>query len=84
MVDDDAPVPAGFIVRELAPRRHGVFTHHGDLSGLRPLVHAIFDDWLPPSGCRAARNPDFVEVYGEDFDPVRLEAVIEVCVPLAD
>jgi predicted 3-demethylubiquinone-9 3-methyltransferase (glyoxalase superfamily) len=28
-------------------------------------------------------NPDFVEVYGEEFDPVRLQGVIEVRVPLA-
>jgi AraC family transcriptional regulator len=84
MVHEDAPLPVGFVVRSLAARRQTVFTHRGDPSGLRPLVHAIFRDWLPRSGQRAAGNPDFVEVYGEDFDPVRLEGVIEVWLPLRD
>jgi AraC family transcriptional regulator len=82
MVDDDAPLPAGFVERRLAPRRHAVFTHRGHPSGLRPLMDAIFREWLPRSGYRAAGNPDFVEVYGEAFDPVRLQGVIEVWVPL--
>jgi AraC family transcriptional regulator len=82
MVDDDAPLPAGFVERRLAARRHAVFTHRGDLSRLRPLLDAIFHEWLPRSGHKAGGNPDFVEVYGEDFDPVRLQGVIEVWVPL--
>lgn len=82
MVRDDARLPAGFVERRLAARRHAVFTHRGHTSGLRPLMGAIFRDWLPRSGHKAAGNPDFVEVYGEDFDPVRLEGVIEVWVPL--
>jgi AraC family transcriptional regulator len=82
MVDEDAPLPAGFVERRLAPRRHAVFTHRGQPSGLRPLMDAIFRDWLPRSGHKAAGNPDFVEVYGEAFDPVRLQGVIEVWVPL--
>ena len=45
-------------------------------------MDAIFHEWLPRSGHEAAGNPDFVEVYGEDFDPVHLEGVIEVWVPL--
>ena len=84
LVHEDAPPPAGFVERHLPARRHAVFTHRGDLSGLRPLVHAIFGEWLPRSGHAAAGNPDFVEVYGEDFDPVRLKGVIEVWVALAD
>jgi AraC family transcriptional regulator len=84
MVQDDAPLPAGLVERRLPARCHAVFTHRGDVSGLRPLVHAIFRDWLPRSGQAAAGNPDFVEVYGEDFDPVRLQGVIEVWVPLED
>jgi AraC family transcriptional regulator len=82
MVDDEAPLPAGFVERRLPARRHAVFTHRGKPSGLRPLVDAIFHDWLPRSGHKAGGNPDFVEVYGEAFDPVRLEGVIEIWVPL--
>jgi AraC family transcriptional regulator len=81
LVDEDAPVPIGFVERRIAPRRHAVFTHRGHLSGLRPLMDAIFRDWLPRSGHKAAGNPDFVEVYGEAFDPIRLQGVIEVWVP---
>jgi AraC family transcriptional regulator len=84
MVGDDVPPPAGFVEKHLPARRHAVFTHRGKPSGLRPLVDAIFHEWLPRSGHKAGGNPDFVEVYGEAFDPVRLEGVIEVWVPLAD
>jgi predicted transcriptional regulator YdeE len=84
MVGDDAPLPAGFVERRLPARPHAVFTHRGEPSGLRPLVDGIFHDWLPRSGRKAGGEPDFVEVYGEDFDPVRLRGVIEVWVPLAE
>jgi AraC family transcriptional regulator len=84
MVGEDVALPAGFVERRLPARRHAVFTHRGAPSGLRPLIDAIFHDWLPRSGQKAGGNPDFVEVYGEDFDPVRMEGVIEVWVPLAD
>jgi AraC family transcriptional regulator len=84
MVADDAPLPAGLVERRLPARRHAVFTHRGHVSGLRLLLDAIFREWLPQSGEAAAGNPDFVEVYGEDFDPVRFEGVIEVWVPLRD
>jgi AraC family transcriptional regulator len=82
MVADDAPLPAGFVERRLPARRHAVFAHRGHVAGLRPLVDAIFREWLPRSGHAAGGDPDFVEVYGENFDPVRLQGVIEVWVPL--
>lgn len=84
MVADDAPLPAGFVERHLPARRHAVFTRQGHVAGLRPLVDAIFREWLPQSGQAAAGDPDFIEMYGEDFDPARLEGVIEVWVPLRD
>ena len=84
MVADDAPLPAGLVERRLPARRHAVFTHRGHVAGLPPLVQAIFREWLPRSGHDAGGNPDFVEVYGNDFDPVRLEGMIEVWVPLRD
>jgi AraC family transcriptional regulator len=82
MVDEDTIAPAGFVERRLPARRHAVFSHRGDLAGLRPLVQAIFCEWLPRSDHKAAGNPDLVEVYGEDFDPLRLRGVVEVWVPL--
>jgi AraC family transcriptional regulator len=84
MVEGDTPLPSGFVERRLPARRHAVFTHRGEVTGLRALIHEIFYDWLPASGHAAAGSPDFVEVYGEDFDPVRLRGVIEVWVPLKD
>jgi AraC family transcriptional regulator len=84
MVADDAPLPAGFVERRLPARRHAVFIHRGHVAGLRPLVDAIFREWLPRSGHAAGGYPEFVEVYGADFDPARLAGAIEVWVPLKD
>ncbi len=84
MVADGAPVPDGFVERRIPARRHAIFTHRGHVSGLRPLTHRIFHDWLPRSGHRAAGHPLFVEVYGDDFDPAAAAGVVEVWVPLAD
>lgn len=82
LVGENAPLPKGLAERRLPARRHAVFTHRGHVTGLHSLVDAVFHKWLPQSGETAAGNPDFVEVYGEAFDPIRLQGVIEVWVPL--
>jgi AraC family transcriptional regulator len=84
MVADDAPLPEGLVERRLPACRYAVFSHRGHVSGLRPLLDAIFREWLPRSEEAASGDPDFIEVYGDDFDPARLEGVIEVWVPLRD
>ncbi len=84
MVDEEAPLPAEFVERRPPVRRVAVFTHRGHISGLRPLLHAIFSDWLPGSGHDVAHDPLFTEVYSEDFDPVQKRGVIEVRVSLQD
>jgi len=84
MVDEEAPLPAGFVERRPPVRRFAVFTHKGHISGLRPLLHAIFSDWLPGSGHDVADDPLFTEVYGEDFDATTLSGAVEVWVSLKD
>jgi AraC family transcriptional regulator len=83
MVGEDAPLPDGFVERRIVPRRHAVFTHRGDVSGIQPLVQAIFRDWLPRSGHQVAGEPLLTEVYGEDFDARSLRGVVEIWLPLA-
>jgi AraC family transcriptional regulator len=48
--------------------RYAVVTHRGHVTGIRASMHAIFSRWLPESGLRPARAPDF-EFYHAAFDP---------------
>ncbi|MEQ8695268.1 MAG: GyrI-like domain-containing protein [Bauldia litoralis] len=84
MVSDAVPVPDGLVERRIPARTDAIFTHRGHVSGLRPLTHRIFHEWLPRSGRRAAGHPLFAEVYGDDFDPAAAAGVVEVWVPLTD
>lgn len=84
MVDEDAPLPDGFVERRPPVRRFAVFTHRGHVTGIPPLVHAVLRDWLPTSGYRPAGNPLLTEVYGDGFDPATASGEIEVWLPLAN
>src|SRR3546814_149584 len=82
MVTEAAPLPPGFVERRTPARRYAVFAEEDGLDGLRPLLHAIFREWLPSSGYAVGEDPVCTEVYGEDFDPVTLKGRIEVWVPV--
>jgi AraC family transcriptional regulator len=76
-----ATLPAGFARLRVAPRRYAVFTHAGHVSGVRGTFMAIFNDWLPRSGFRAADAPAF-ERYDERFDGRTGLGGFEVWIPI--
>ncbi|MFK8331303.1 GyrI-like domain-containing protein [Pseudomonas sp. BJa5] len=74
-------LPADFQHIELTPQRYAVFEHHGSLDHLKDTFQAIWHDWLPVSGERAAQAPEF-ERYGKNFDPFDSHSVMEIWLPL--
>lgn len=82
MVDEAAALPPGFVERRTPARRYAVFAEEDGITGLGPLLDAIFRDWLPDSGHAIGEDPVCTEVYGEDFDPASLNGRIEIWVPV--
>ena len=80
-VADLSRMPAEFHRVRIAAQRYAVFTHDGNVSGVRSSFHAIWNCWLPQSGCEIVDAPDF-ERYGEDFDPATGEGGLEIWVPV--
>jgi AraC family transcriptional regulator len=84
-VSDFAGVPAGWARIEVPRRRYAVFTHHEHVSRLGEAIDAIRRSWLPASGRAADLGggaPDFLERYGEGFDPASGTGDLEVWFPI--
>jgi AraC family transcriptional regulator len=62
-------------------QRYAVFTHEGDFSSLKATWDAIWNEWLPSSGCQPDNTPDF-EVYDEHFDRKTGIGGIEIWFPI--
>jgi AraC family transcriptional regulator len=72
---------ATFARLRIAERRYAVFTHRGHISTIRATCNAIWNDWLPRSGCEVDDAPDF-ERYDERFDPHTGQGEMEVWIPV--
>jgi AraC family transcriptional regulator len=87
-VSESAALPAQFSRVQIPAQRYVIFPHREHVSRLRYTVNAIWSQWLPESGHKAARAaagaPDFFERYGEDFDPQLGMGDIEVWIPLIE
>lgn len=80
-VEDLGRVPPELARLRVAPHRYAVFTHHGHISTIRGTWKAIFCDWLPESGYKAADAPSF-ERYDERFDPQSGNGDLEIWLPV--
>ncbi len=84
-VADFAGVPAGWARVEVPGRRYAVFPHREHVSRLGEAIEAVYHEWLPGSGHTAALGggaPDFLERYGEGFDPSTGTGDLEVWFPI--
>ncbi len=84
-VSDFTGVPAGWARVDVPRRRYAVFTHREHVSRLGEAIEAIHRSWLPGSGHVAALGggaPDFLERYGEGFDPAAGTGDLEVWFPI--
>ena len=81
-VADTSGLPAGFTTREIPAQRYAVFPHGGHVSTLCETIEAAFRQWLPTSGYQLTGNVDFLERYGENFDPEAGAGDLEIWVPI--
>jgi AraC family transcriptional regulator len=70
----------------IAAQKYAVFSHAEHVSMLSKTVGSIFHTWLPASGYEAAGQaadaPDFLERYGEHFDPQSGTGDVEIWIPI--
>ena len=64
-------------------QRYAVFTHRGHVSALRATWDAVWHDWLPRAGHRAANTPDFEAYDPARFDPETGTGEFEIWFPIA-
>ena len=57
------------------------FPHIGHISGIRNSWNKIYNAWLPSSGFRLAKTPEY-ERYSADFDPVSGGGSVHIHIPL--
>jgi AraC family transcriptional regulator len=85
-VSTASDIPDELNVVRIPEMRYAVFPYPGHVSALKGTMSAIWNEWLPASGLRAARvddeMPDMLEQYGEAFDPAKGTGDIEVWVPI--
>jgi AraC family transcriptional regulator len=73
--------PSELIRLSIAEHLYAHFTHRGHVTQIKRMWHAALNGWLPSSGYELAQAPDF-ERYGDDFDPMRGEGLLELFVPV--
>jgi AraC family transcriptional regulator len=85
-VGEFSPIHPSLSRYRIRPQRYAVFTHRGNAGDIRRTAEAAVGQWLPKSGREHARPdpdaPDFLEVYGETFDPATGSGDIEVWLPV--
>jgi AraC family transcriptional regulator len=85
-VTGDAPLPEGFERVQLQTQTYAVFRMTLDGTALHPQMQAamplIWGDMLPKSGLKAVQAAD-LEVYSEDFEPMRKGAFLDMYIAVA-
>ena len=81
-VSDPNGLPQEFTQFAAPAQTYAVFRHYGPVSELASTCHAVWTEWLPRSGFDAAANPDFIEVYGDRFDPQAGAGEVEIWLPV--
>lgn len=76
-----ADTPRGLIEITLPPQRYAVFTHRDHVSAIGATYSAIWNEWLPASGERAADAP-CIERHLPTFNPQTGMGGVEIWIPL--
>jgi AraC family transcriptional regulator len=87
-ISESPALPEEFSRVQIPAQRCVIFPHREHVSKLRYTVNAIWSEWLPESGHKAARAaagaPDFFERYGERIDPQLGMGDVEVWIPVIE
>ena len=83
-VDRLVDVPEGMIALTVPDKTYAVLTHRGHLSRLPDTVRRVWGHWLPASGFRLVRAPDFELYDPERWDAITGEGEVDLYVPIAD
>ncbi|HZD25801.1 MAG TPA: AraC family transcriptional regulator [Alphaproteobacteria bacterium] len=83
-VSDLSAIPPELTGIRLPAQRYAVFPHEGHVSTVGATARAIWQDWLPRSGCRVGELPDMLERYDHRFDPWNGRGGLEIWLPLKD
>ena len=85
-VSEFSGLPAELSGVSIPAQRYVVFPHPEHVSKLSSTIGTILNKWLPPSGHEVAHAvsdaPDFLERYGQDFDPQTGTGGIEIWIPI--
>ncbi|MBN9008545.1 MAG: AraC family transcriptional regulator [Rhizobiales bacterium] len=73
--------PHGLIEVTLPPQRYAVFAHDRHVSEIGATYNAIWNDWLPASGERAANAP-CIERHLPTFNPQTGMGGVEIWIPI--
>jgi len=62
-------------------QKYAVFTHKEHIASIRATYTAIWSNWFPESGHKAATAPNF-ERYGPEFNPTTGTGGLEIWIPI--
>lgn len=74
-------LPPEVVSLQIPEQHYAVFTHKDHVAAIKSTMRAIWSTWLPQSGYKAARGPEF-ERYDARFDPRTGEGGFEIWVPI--
>lgn len=80
-VDTVAGVPDGLKAVHVPEQHYAVFVFSEHISAIQHAIQAIWQEWVPASGRKAAHGP-MLERYSDAFDPVTGEGGFEIWLPV--
>jgi AraC family transcriptional regulator len=79
-------LPPNWTHLRIPAQRYAVFPHDGHVSEIATTVKEAFESWEPNSGyvieAGEGDKPDFIEHYGEGYDPATGTGDIEIWLPV--
>lgn len=78
-VTRQAALPEGIVAWEIPETTFAVFEHRGPIVRIVETIERIFREWLPAGPWEHSGIAD-IEVYGESFDPVSEDSVMDYLV----
>jgi AraC family transcriptional regulator len=82
-VSGNPSLPEGFQTYQAPRQKYAIFHHKGHIAGIRDIIAAIWNKWLPESGCQVSKSAT-LERYGPEFNPMTGMGGFEIWVPIQE